>query len=42
MNWEDVFGRPFVAKIVKNDRYENIKVISGYMGDFPEVPEGLE
>ena len=39
---DDILGRPFVAEIVKNERYENIKVLSGYEGEFPEAAEGLE
>ena len=41
-NWDDVIGRPFSAEIVKNDSYDNLHVLSGYRGDYPEEVEGLE
>lgn len=37
-----LLGRPFSAEIVKNDGFNNIKVLSGYKGDFPDEMEGLE
>lgn len=36
-----LIGRPFVAEIVKNGGFDNLHVLSGYSGDFPEVVEGL-
>lgn len=39
---DDILGRPFVVEIVRNERFDNIKVLSGYEGDFPEEAEGLE
>lgn len=40
--WDEVLGRPFSAEIVKNDKYENLHVLSGYKGDYPDEVEGLE
>lgn len=37
-----LLGRPFAAEIVKNEGYDNIKVLSGYRGEFPDEVEGLE
>lgn len=39
--WDQIYGRPFAAKIIKNGAYDNLKVLSGYKGEFPEEPEGL-
>lgn len=36
-----IIGRPFVAEIKKNDRFDNIQVLSGYEGDYPDEVEGL-
>ena len=36
-----LIGRPFVAEIVKNGGFDNLRVLSGYTGDFPEEVEGL-
>ena len=39
----DVFlGRPFSAEIIKKDGYDNLHVLSGYKGEYPEEAEGLE
>ena len=40
--WDEVLGRPFSAEIVKNDKFDNLRVLSGYKGDYPEDVEGLE
>ena len=40
--WDEVLGRPFSAEIVKNDKFENLHVLSGYKGDYPDEVEGLE
>lgn len=39
---DEVLGRPFAAEIVKNDKFDNIRVLSGYKGDYPDEVEGLE
>ena len=36
-----IIGRPFVAEIIKNGNFDNLHVLSGYTGDFPEDVEGL-
>lgn len=40
--WDEVLGRPFSAEIVKNDKFENLHILSGYKGDYPDEVEGLE
>lgn len=40
--WDEVLGRPFSAEIVKNDKFENLHILSGYKGDYPAEVEGLE
>lgn len=40
--WDEVLGRPFSTEIVKNDKFDNLRVLSGYKGDYPEEVEGLE
>lgn len=40
--WDEVLGRPFSAEIIKNDKFENLHVLSGYKGDYPDEVEGLE
>lgn len=40
--WDEVLGRPFSAEIVKNDKFENLHILSGYKGDYPDDVEGLE
>ena len=40
--WDEVLGRPFSAEIVKNEKFENLHILSGYKGDYPDEVEGLE
>lgn len=40
--WNQVLGRPFSAEIVKNEKFENLHILSGYKGDYPDEVEGLE
>ena len=40
--WDEVLGRPFSAEIVKNETYDNLHILSGYKGDYPDEVEGLE
>lgn len=42
LTWDQVLGRPFVVEIIKNDRFDNLRVLSGYLGEYPDEVEGLE
>jgi hypothetical protein len=39
LSLEDIIGRPFRAEIVKNDRYDNISILSGYTGSYSDEVE---
>ncbi len=42
LSFDAFLGRPFSAEIIKKDGFDNLSILSGYKGEYPEEPEGLE